>query len=146
MIENLSSYVEFNHSEMSEWEFLSTVAKRSGCGLLVDVNNIFVSSFNHHFDPLTYLKAIPKEYIGQIHLAGHERSPTCIIDTHDDYVCDEVWELYRWAVQNWGTVNAMVEWDDQIPAWSILMHEVNKIRVIQQEKPSANSVGITANL
>lgn len=133
LLENVSSYVEFGHSQMPEWEFLKEVLQRSGCGILLDVNNVYVSSVNHGFDPLKYLSAIPQAGVGQMHLAGHTNKGTHLIDTHDEPVCDDVWKLYRFAVQRFGNVNTMIEWDAQIPSWQRLMEEVEKIRVIQKE-------------
>lgn len=133
LLENVSSYVEFADSEMAEWEFVGEIAKRADCGLLLDVNNVYVSSKNHAFDPFEYLKTIPWERVGQIHLAGHTNKGTHLIDTHDEPVCDDVWDLYRWVVQNCEPVSAMVEWDDQIPEWTVLEDEVRKAKRVWQE-------------
>ncbi len=134
LLENVSSYITFKHSEMSEWDFLAEVAKRSDCGLLLDVNNVYVSSVNHGFDPITYLKALPSERIGQIHLAGHSRNGEILVDTHDGPVCNEVWELYRTAIQLFGSVSTMVEWDAQIPDFSVLHAEVGKAAIILEQE------------
>lgn len=154
LLENVSSYVEFSQSEMPEWDFLKEVTNRAGCGILLDVNNVYVSSFNHHFDPKKYLEAIPVASVGQMHLAGHTNKGTHLIDTHDEPVCDEVWELYRFASARFGHVNTMVEWDAQIPTWQRLMEEVGKIKIIQDgiatittgdacEKPRAGRTAAT---
>lgn len=131
LMENLSSYVDFDASEMPEWEFFAEVAKRSGCGLLLDINNIYVSSQNHGFDPFDYLKAIPPEKVGQIHLAGHYRGEDLIIDTHDNFVCPEVWELMESWTSIHGNFSAMIEWDSKLPEWKVLEKEAKKIRKIQ---------------
>lgn len=131
LLENLSSYVDFTHSEMTEWEFVAAVSRRSGCGILFDINNVYVSSQNHHFDPLDYLAGIPPERVGQIHLAGHQRTPDLIIDTHDDLVCPEVWKLFETWTQLHGNVSSMIEWDTKLPEWKILEKETKKIRKFQ---------------
>lgn len=138
LLENASSYVEFEHSEMSEWEFISAVAERADCGILLDVNNVYVSSVNHGFDPLQYLKAIPVHRVGQIHLAGHTNKGGYLIDTHDEPICDEVWALYKWVSHHMGRISAMVERDDNIPPWEILEKEVLTIKGIRDafEKPA----------
>ncbi len=133
LLENVSSYVEFANPEMSEGEFLSAVASRADCGILLDVNNIYVSAFNHRFPAEDYLKHIPKERVGQIHLAGHTNKGTHLIDTHSDFVCDPVWELYREVARTFPPVNTMIEWDDDIPEWDVLAAEVGKARKIWQE-------------
>lgn len=141
LLENISSYVSFSHSEMSEWEFLNEVTARSGCGLLLDVNNIYVNAINHGFDALKFLNALPVSAVGQIHLAGHSRKGSYLVDTHDEPVCDEVWELYRKALARFGKVSTMIEWDAQIPAWSRLMQEVTKIKSIQGEEHAKADAG-----
>lgn len=135
LIENPSSYLEFNQSEIPEWDFLSELLEKADCGLLLDINNVYVSSVNHGFNPLTYLKSIPKERIGQIHLAGHSTMKgDYLIDTHDTPICDEVWDLYRWAVSQFDLVSTMVERDDNIPEWEELEKEVLKIKRIRDEE------------
>ena len=137
MLENLSTYVSFRHSEMTEWEFLSEIACRSDCGLLLDLNNVYVNSINHGFDARTYLKAIPMERVGQVHLAGHstrilENGKTFLIDTHDEPVCDAVWALYKETIDRAGPLNTMVEWDADIPEYSRLEDEIAKARRIYE--------------
>jgi hypothetical protein len=132
LLENLSSYVEFSSSEMTEWEFLTEIAQRADCGILLDVNNIYVSSVNHGFDPLEYLRALPRERVGQIHLAGHTVKEGYLIDTHDAPVCDEVWELFRWTAQHLGLVSTMIEWDAKIPEFSVLEAEILKAGAIRE--------------
>ncbi len=126
VIENPSSYVEFKVSTMNEWTFLSQLAERADCGLLLDVNNIFVSSFNHRFDPNDYVDAIPADRVVQIHLAGHTNYGTHIIDTHTGQVIDEVWALYNRAIARFGDVSTMVEWDQDIPGFEVVYAEALK--------------------
>ncbi len=129
LLENVSSYVEFK-SELTEWEFLSEIARRADCGILLDVNNIYVSGMNHGFNPMDYLKGIPLERVGQVHLAGHSNKGHFLIDTHDHHVCDGVWDLYRWTCSQLGKSSIMIEWDDRIPRWELLEREVHRAREI----------------
>lgn len=139
LLENVSSYITFKHSEMTEWDFLSELSKQADCGILLDVNNVYVNSVNHKFDPVSYLKALPRERIGQIHLAGHSRQGEILIDTHDAPVCEEVWDLFRIAINLFGPVSSMVEWDDKIPDFQRLEAEANKARqIIDQEMENAH--------
>lgn len=140
LLENLSSYVEFEVSEMTEWEFLSEIARRADCGILLDVNNVYVSSRNHRFDPITYLENIPLERVGQIHLAGHSVVGKYLVDTHDAPVCPEVWELYRWTVENLGVVTTMIERDKSIPELQVLLDELNQARKISESARPQNQV------
>lgn len=128
VLENPSSYVEFHTSALTEWEFIAEMAKRSGCGLLLDVNNVYVSAFNHRFDARQYIDALPASHVVQIHLAGHEHHGSHIIDTHDNAVIDDVWDLYAYTLQKMGFISTMVEWDGKIPDFSILLDEINKAR------------------
>jgi uncharacterized protein (UPF0276 family) len=139
VIENVSSYVDFAHSGATEWEFLHHVATQADCLLLVDVNNIYVSSVNHGFDPQHYLDALPHDRVQQIHLAGHSRHPTHIIDTHDHPVCEEVWALYAAACRRLGPVATMIERDDHIPPLPELLAEMAIARAIAKE-----NVGLVA--
>jgi uncharacterized protein (UPF0276 family) len=142
LLENLSSYVEFASSEMTEWEFLTEIAKRADCGILLDINNVYVSSVNHGFDPLEYLRAVPRERIGQIHLAGHSVKDGYLIDTHDAPVGDAVWKLFGWATQNLGTASTMVEWDAKIPDFKVLEAEVEKAAKIREgSRPDSERSG-----
>lgn len=128
-LENPSTYLEFKGSDIPEAEFIAEMAKRSGCNLLLDVNNVFVSCFNHRLDPKAYLDALPLDKVIQIHLSGHSNYGTHIVDTHDNHVVDEVWALYQYAVARMGrTPNTMVEWDDNIPAFPVLMAELDKAK------------------
>jgi hypothetical protein len=114
-VENVSSYAEFHISEMTEWQFLNEVVERADCGILLDVNNIYVSSRNHNFDPYDYLNAVPAERVAQIHIAGHSKFEKYILDTHDHPVIDPVWKLYEHAIRKIGATPTLLEWDDRIP-------------------------------
>jgi uncharacterized protein len=140
LVENVSSYLTYTFSSMPEWVFLAAVAEEADCGILLDVNNIFVSASNHGFSPLEYLSGIPRERVGQIHLAGHSTSGGLLIDTHDHPVPTPVWRLYREAVRRFGRVSTLVEWDDQIPAFNELIAEANRARQIESEVLCASSV------
>ncbi len=133
LIENPSSYLEFKDSEMSEPEFIFNLLKKTDCGLLLDINNVYVSSVNHGFDPIEYLKKIPTEKVGQIHLAGHSKINEFLIDTHDSPICEDVWRLYRWYIDQFGTKSTMIERDGNIPEWQELERELLKIGEIQNE-------------
>ncbi|MBI3932281.1 MAG: DUF692 domain-containing protein [Acidobacteria bacterium] len=126
VIENPSSYVEFAASTMSEWEFLARLAEGADCGLLLDVNNVYVSSFNHGFDPRTYVDQVPAERVVQYHVAGHTHKGTHIIDTHSDHALPEVWELYRRAWQRTGPTATLYEWDESIPEFDVVHTEARK--------------------
>jgi uncharacterized protein (UPF0276 family) len=132
-LENVSSYLSYRSSEMTEWEFLRAVAEEADCGLLLDVNNIYVSSFNHGFDPEAYVDGVPHGRVVQIHLAGHTHHGRYIIDTHSDHVIDPVWDLYRRALRRTGPVSTLIEWDDDIPPFSTLVAEADKARAIREE-------------
>jgi uncharacterized protein (UPF0276 family) len=133
VIENPSSYIAFSTTTMSEWEFLARLAEEADCGLLLDVNNIYVSSFNHSFDPNEYVDAIPADRVVQIHLAGHTNYGTHIIDTHTGHVIDEVWSLYARAIQRCGPVSTMVEWDQDIPPFEVVHGEALKAAAYREE-------------
>lgn len=129
-LENVSSYAAFAADAMPEWEFLAGVAERADCGILLDVNNVFVSAHNHGFDADEYLAGIPASRVFQIHLAGHSDEGALLIDTHDHPVCDEVWALYARALRHVGPVSTLIEWDDRIPDWDVLVAEAAKAREI----------------
>lgn len=129
-VENASTYVSFAGSEMEEWEFVREMAERADCLLLVDVNNIFVSGFNHGFEPRTYLDAIPAERVVQFHMAGHTDNGTHRVDTHDQPICDDVWELFAYARRRFGNVSAMIERDDNFPPFQELLDELQHMRDI----------------
>jgi uncharacterized protein (UPF0276 family) len=128
VFENPSTYVGFSGSTMSEWQFLSRMSEASGCGLLLDVNNVYVSSVNHDFDPEEYIRSIPHHRVVQIHLAGHTDCSTHLIDTHDHPVIDRVWELYRQTIALCGPVSTLLEWDAKIPPFAELHAEVLKAK------------------
>ena len=128
VLENPSTYFRFPHDTFSEGEFLGALAEETGCGLLLDVNNVYVSSVNHRFDPLRYLDAIPADRVVQFHLAGHSNHGNVIIDTHDGVVVDPVWKLYEHAHARIGGVATLLEWDSKIPPFPVLHAEVLKAR------------------
>lgn len=123
LIENPSSYIQFAHSTLSEHEFLVAVAERTGCGILLDVNNVYVSAINHQIDAESYLAAIPKHYVQEIHLAGFEDNGVCLIDSHGSAVADEVWALYQQTIQRVGQQPTLIEWDNDIPELEVLLVE-----------------------
>ena len=137
LIENPSSYLRFKHSTISEAEFLSAVAHRTGCGLLCDVNNIYVSAHNLGTDPEEYLKTLPGDEVREFHLAGHSRNEVAgisvLIDDHASCVCGEVWELYSYALTQIGERPTLIEWDADLPALDVLLGEAAKARHIAQE-------------
>ncbi len=130
LLENVSTYVTYAHSTMPEWEFLTQVAQRSGCGMLLDLNNIYVNAYNHQFDPYDFLRHIPGELVGQFHLAGHTNMGSFLFDSHSRPVIDEVWQLYRTALQRWGQVTTLIEWDEDIPPFPRLAQEADRARAI----------------
>ena len=130
LIENVSSYVTYRADEMTEWEFITELLQRSGCELLLDVNNVYVSSVNHGFNPRDFIDGIPAAKVRQIHLAGHEDHGSYIIDTHDHPICDAVWDLYGYTVRRVGEVPTMVERDDNIPPLTDLLDELDVVKKI----------------
>ena len=132
-LENVSSYLTYTESAMTEWEFVSRVAEEADCALLLDVNNVYVSSYNHGFDPMVYIENVPHHRVVQMHLAGHTHRGKYILDTHSDHVIDPVWALYRRACELVGDVSTLVEWDDDIPAFDVLLAEADKARAIRDE-------------
>lgn len=133
LIENVSSYLTYLKAEMTEWEFVTEIATRADCLILLDVNNIYVSSYNHAFNPAHYLDGIPKDRVQQIHLAGHSNQGHYIIDTHDAPVIQAVWDLYALALQRFGAVSTMIERDDHIPALTELIQELDQARRISKK-------------
>lgn len=131
-LENPSTYLELAASTMGEAEFLGRLAEISGCGLLVDVNNVFVSSFNHGQDAEAWIDEIPADRVVQVHLAGHTDLGTHLLDTHSDHVRDEVWALYARLVRRTGPVTALVEWDEEIPALDVVLAEARKARTVAE--------------
>jgi uncharacterized protein len=128
LIENVSSYMEFTCSHLSEWEFLSAVADEADCAILLDINNIFVNAFNHGFDAVRYIDSVPAERVVQFHLAGHSDHRTYLMDTHDHPIRSEVWTLYEHAVGRFGRVPTLIEWDDNIPEFEVLATTANEAR------------------
>ncbi len=128
ILENPSTYLTFEHSTMPEWEFLKHMAEATDCGLLLDVNNVYVSAFNNDFDPAVYIENIPHERVVQMHLAGHQHCGDYIIDTHDRAVTDPVWELFRLAWQRTGGVSTLLEWDGDIPTFDVYHSEMLKAK------------------
>jgi uncharacterized protein (UPF0276 family) len=133
LVENVSSYVAFTQSTMTEWEFLAALAERADCGLLLDVNNVFVSAHNHGFDARTFIESLPVGRVGQFHLAGHSRAGELLLDTHDHPVRDEVWDLYRGAVARFGAVPTLVEWDDKLPPLARVVEESRRAKAVAAE-------------
>jgi len=137
LIENPSSYLQYRHSDIGEAEFLAELSARSGCGILLDVNNLYVSASNHGYDAKAYLRAIPPARVREIHLAGHtvNRYPEgeMLIDTHNARVCDAVWALYRDALAHVGPAPTLIEWDTDLPALSVLLDEAHRAEAIQEQ-------------
>jgi hypothetical protein len=132
-LENVSSYLTFTSSTMPEWEFLGEIAEKADCGILLDCNNIFVSSVNHGFDANAYVDAVAPDRVVQMHLAGHVDKGTYLLDTHSDHVREEVWELYRRATRRTGLTSTLIEWDEDIPSWDELALEATMARRMREE-------------
>jgi uncharacterized protein len=143
LIENPSSYLQYRHSTIPEWEFIAAIAARTGCGILCDVNNIYVSSFNHGWDPSTYLAALPVDAIDEIHLAGHtvrqlDNGYTLRIDDHSARVADEVWTLYEEALARFGPRPTLIEWDNNVPALEVLLGEATRAETLLEHSQRVN--------
>jgi uncharacterized protein (UPF0276 family) len=134
LIENISSYLTFKHSEMPEWAFLGAVADMADCGILLDLNNLYVNSVNHRFDADEYLQGLPRHRVKQIHLAGHSSTGHLLIDTHDHPVPLPVWDLFHKALSSFGGTPTLIEWDDRVPPFETLLMEANKARKIETEE------------
>ena len=130
LLENVSSYASYVDSTMTEWEFITEIAEKADCLLLLDVNNIYVSSYNHQFDAKAFIDGVPKNRVQQIHLAGHQNNGDYIIDTHDAPVIDPVWDLYEYAISRFGAISTMIERDDHIPELGVLVEELQIARDI----------------
>jgi hypothetical protein len=130
LLENVSTYLQFQHSTMPEWEFLSGVAERADCGILLDINNIFVSAFNHGFSAREYVDHVPVARVHQFHLAGHSDKGSFLHDTHDHPVAQPVWELYAYALERFGLISTLIEWDDRIPPFAALRAEADRAKQI----------------
>jgi uncharacterized protein (UPF0276 family) len=143
LLENPSTYLAWRTSTIPEPEFLAELAGRADCGLLLDVNNVYVSSVNLGFDPVAYLDAIPAQRVGQVHLAGFSEMGSYLFDTHSQPVSDEVWELYAYTLERMGPLTTMVEWDAEIPAWRRLAEEVGRARGVH-DRAFTDGVGSDA--
>ncbi|WP_421859225.1 DUF692 domain-containing protein [Oricola sp.] len=146
LLENPSTYVVFDNSTMSETDFIREIARRTGCGLLLDVNNVFVSATNHGYSPLTYLMDFPLELVGEIHLAGHavqedDEGETLLIDSHDAPVADPVWDLFEIVVKQTGPIPTLVEWDSDLPDWPVLKSEATAAERILERVASTFMMG-----
>jgi len=133
LLENVSSYLEFQQSEMPEWDFVREVARRSGCLLLIDLNNIVVNAFNHGFDPRSYLRNIPGDKVAQLHLSGHTNKVNHLLDSHVGPVPQTVWKLYEEALELWGPRPTLIEWDEAVPAFEVVRQEARKAAQLEQE-------------
>jgi uncharacterized protein (UPF0276 family) len=150
LIENLSSYLEFTASDIPEWAFVAEVSRRSGCQLLLDVNNIYVNSVNHGFDAAEYVSAMPVDAVAEIHLAGYQDTGEVLIDTHGANVSAPVWDLYERALRRFGAVPTLIEWDTDIPALPVLLEEAAKARqrmtdvVVASQASALGNAGVNA--
>jgi uncharacterized protein (UPF0276 family) len=142
VLENASTYLEFAASTWPESEFLAALAERAECGILLDVNNVYVSSFNHGFDPQEYIDRIPRDRVVQMHLAGHTNKGTHILDTHNDYVIDTVWKLYRYAHRRLGGTATLLEWDANIPEFDVVHGEALKARKLREEEDARSATPV----
>lgn len=145
LMENVSSYLTYPTSTMTEWEFLSEVARRADCGILLDLNNIYVSARNHGFSADAYLAGVPGDRVAQYHLAGHWDRGDLLIDTHEGQVSDPVWDLYRKAVRRFGDVPTLIEWDEGVPELDVLLAESRKAAQIEAEARGVPSPAVTAS-
>lgn len=142
VLENVSTYVQFAGSTMSEWEFHARLMEDSGCGMLMDINNIYVSAYNHGFEPKEFIDRIDPSLIGQYHLAGHTDKGTHLLDTHNDHVIDAVWELYRYAHQRSGGRNTLLEWDEDIPGFDVVHAEALKARQYRSREGEVSNITV----
>jgi len=141
LLENVSSYVTYTDSRITEWEFVSAIAERADCNILLDVNNVYVSAGNHGYDPIAYIEGLPRERVHQIHLAGHSHNGTLIVDTHDHPVPDPVWDLYAHAIAHLGPVSTMIERDDDIPPLKELLAELDRARTLARSATDCDWTG-----
>lgn len=133
LLENVSSYMEYTDSTMKEWEFLTAIVEEADCKTLLDINNIYVSSVNHSFDPLDYINAMPADRIAQFHLAGHMDCGKYLLDTHDHSIKAKVWKLYTKALERFGPVSTLIEWDDKIPSFDVLKRSADQAKGLYEE-------------
>ena len=137
LIENPSTYIEFSSSQIEEPQFLKQLYEKTGYGILLDINNIFVSCMNHHRDPIHYINEIPKDSVKEIHLAGHDirtlsDNTLLRVDTHDNFICEEVFNLYKVCLNRFGLVPSLIEWDAKIPSLEVLINEAYKLKFYMQ--------------
>jgi uncharacterized protein (UPF0276 family) len=144
LLENPSSYLEYRGSTMSEWEFLAEVSERADTGILLDVNNVFVSAYNHGFDPSAYIEKIPPDRVVQIHLAGHTNRGSYLLDTHSDHVHPAVWDLYRMTLRRCGATSTLIEWDEAIPPFEVLAAEASRARSVRTEVLESSRESLSA--
>jgi uncharacterized protein (UPF0276 family) len=147
LLENPSTYLAFRDSTISETDFIRTIAKRTGCGLLLDVNNVFVSATNHGFSAIDYLSDFPLSHVGEIHLAGHaeqsdDEGEPLLIDSHDTPVVDDVWELYEFVLSSVGAIPTLIEWDSNLPEWPILKAEATAAQAILDRRARGHSYAV----
>ena len=142
LLENVSSYLTYAADTLTEWDFLSEIARRADCGILLDVNNIYVSAKNHGFDPMRYLEGVPVDRVGQFHLAGHSDRGAYLFDTHDGPVCADVWKLYEAAVKRFGPAACLIEWDEGVPELDVLLAESRRAA---EHEAKAMGTGARAN-
>lgn len=133
VLENVSSYLAYEHSTLGEAEFLAALAHRADCHILLDVNNVYVSAYNHGFEARAYIDALPRDRVVQVHLAGHTDMGTHLLDTHDTFVCPDVWDLYRYTLDRLGRVPTLIEWDGNVPPLATLEDEADRARAIWKE-------------
>jgi len=145
-LENVSSYMTYRASTMPEWEFLAEVAERADCGILLDCNNVYVSAYNHGFDANEYIDAIPASRVVQIHLAGYTDKGAYLLDTHSRPVADAVWDLYRRAIRRIGAVSTLIEWDEDIPEFEVLLAEAERARRVRDEALAESSAAVMGSL
>jgi uncharacterized protein (UPF0276 family) len=142
-LENTSSYLTYRSSTLAEWEFIAEIAERADIRLLFDVNNVFVTSYNHGLDPVKFVESVPHERIVQIHLAGHTNLGHLILDTHEGHVIEPVWDLYRLTIERAGAISTIIEWDDDIPALEVLLAEAERARRERELALTARVEGTT---
>lgn len=143
-LENTSSYLTYRSSVVPEWEFVSEIVDRAGIGLLLDVNNVYVSAYNHGFDPVVFIESLPAEHVVQIHVAGHTHVGEYIIDTHRGPITPPVWDLYRLAIERCGSISTVIEWDDAIPELDVLLAEAERARAERERALSARAKGTSS--
>ena len=143
ILENVSSYLEFEGSNMPEWEFINLIAEKSDCGILLDVNNVYVSAQNHSFDPMTFINAMPKERVVQYHIAGHTHKGPYLFDTHGAPICDEVWDLFSKTVPIFGDVPVLIERDEDIPSLDEIVNELDYARKLYHDAKAPLTTDLT---